>query len=313
MHSPNRERRPWGRRVLLIAAGILVLAAVALPTEAFAVAKSGGVSPSLSTASSCPNFIIVGARGSGQPDETSGKFRGLGPEVDKMVSVLQVDIGKAHFSTGIKAINYPAVSVKVLLPTKAQIKLFAKNPAAALANWYSTNVKKFMSSIAAGVSATVKYTESATAGVCRTKNTAFILVGYSQGAMVVHEAELQLKKAEDKGTSFAFGRIGGTLLLADGYKVKKTIAKQFGTYKPGGQGVATALGHGVGDVPGAGSTADICNANDVVCDFSAKLFVHIPSILTVHTSYAKCNAKDQCTYMPVLTSAANWVASGAIP
>jgi hypothetical protein len=187
------------------------------------------------------------------------------------------------------------------VPTKAQIKLFLKNPGAALANWASTNVKKFMSSIAAGVSAMVKYTESETRA-CRSSNTAFILVGYSQGAMVVH-----------KGISFAFGRIGGTLLLADGFKVNKTAAKQFGTYKPGSQGVATAVGLGVGDVPEAGGAADICNANDVVCDFSSKLFVHIPSILTVHTPYAKCKANGQCTYLPVLTTAANWVAHEALP
>lgn len=314
MRRPAHKRRSWSRKLMLIAAGILVLAVIVVPTtQAFAATGSTAVGPSLSMASSCPSYVIVGARGSGQPDETSGKFRGLGPEVDKMATVLQQVLGKKHFSTAYKAINYTAAPVSVLRPTAAQLKLFLKNPSAALADWYENNVKKFMASIADGVAKTVAYAESKTKE-CRAVNTALILVGYSQGAMAVHEAELQLKKAEGKGTSFAFGRIGGTLLLSDGYRVKETIAKQFGTAKPGGQGVATVLRHGVGDLPDPGpSPANVCDANDVVCDFSARLFLRIANLLAVHTSYAKCNAKDQCTYKPVLTTAANWVADGALP
>ncbi len=294
---------------MIITAGILTLVAVAVPGQALAATGASSVSSSPSK-TSCPMFDFIGARGSGQPDETSGAFRGLGPEVDKMVTVMEDVVAHKGHSTGITALNYPAVPVKVLIPTAAQIKLFRTNPAAALADWYNTNVKKFMGSIAKGVSAMVSYAEHETKAC---PGTAFVLAGYSQGAMVMHEAELQLRAAEEKGTSFAFGRIGGTILLADGYRVPNTKAKEFGTSKASGQGIATYLRHGVGDVAEGTTTANICDANDAVCNFGANLFLHIPSAISVHTSYAKCNAKNQCTYKAVLTTAATWVADKALP
>jgi hypothetical protein len=53
-----------------------------------------------------------------------------------------------------------------------------------------------------------------------------ILAGYSQGAMVMHQAELRLAAAHDDGV---LGQIAGTLLLGDGDRVSHTAADEFGT------------------------------------------------------------------------------------
>jgi Cutinase len=286
---------------MAIAAGILALTAVAVPAQALA-ATSGASTISSPSRASCPDFDFIGVRGAGQADEASGQFRGFGPEVEKMITVMQYYVGHVIGDTSdSKAISYPAAPVKVLIPSAATIKLFLKHPAAALVYWYNHNVKEFLSSIAEGVSETESYVK-AEAKSC--PSTRLVLVGYSQGAMVVHEAELKLHLNNQSSIPLT-----GTILLADGYRVPNTKAvRSYGTSKASGQGIATSLHHGVGDVSDPHFTFNICDANDVVCNFGANLFLHIPSAISVHTSYAKCNAKNQCTYKGVLTTAADRMA-----
>jgi outer membrane protein assembly factor BamB len=97
-------------------------------------------------------------------------------------------------------------------------------------------------------------------------NTRFVLAGYSQGAMVMHQLLLRLA---DAGKSALLARIAASALIADGDKKKETTATRFGTSSFEAEGIRSAFVLGERDVPSikASSTFDVCNADDLVCDF----------------------------------------------
>jgi hypothetical protein len=140
-------------------------------------------------------------------------------------------------------------------------------------------------------------------------STIFVFVGYSQGAMVVHSAEVALDKKSEKPI---FSKIAGTLLLADGYRTPDTKAHEFGTSKKGKEGIVSWLVGPGRDVPLPDTTASICDANDIVCDFSRDTFLHIGADIKIHTSYTECDKKEQCTSKQVLTTAATWVGDAVL-
>lgn len=177
-------------------------------------------------------------------------------------------------------------------------------------NWptyLSNNVGKFVKSINAGVSLAVNYAQWAQQ-TCH--NSKIIMVGYSQGAIVMHQAELVLQ-SKDKA---AYNLIIGTVLIADGVRVPNTRSKEFGTSPANGEGVEdwifSALGLGLPhpDSPKPASTANICNLNDLVCDTSLAAILKYKATGKIHTtSYANCNSKGQCSYGSALINAATWV------
>ncbi|MCW2968773.1 MAG: hypothetical protein JWM71_2545, partial [Solirubrobacteraceae bacterium] len=133
-----------------------------------------------------------------------------------------------------------------------------------------------------------------------------VLAGYSQGAMAVHEAERRMAAAHDP----ALSRIGGTLLLGDGDRVDGTRARHFGSARPEAVGVRTYVHPGNGhDVPLAQSTADICDAGDLICDFAIRELAGPAAIrraIGIHTAYAPRHGAGR--YSPLLGQAATWVA-----
>jgi hypothetical protein len=299
----TRVRQSRGLKALIIMAGILALAAVAVPAQASAATSAASVRSSPSKAS-CPDVDFIGARGSGQAYDPRGPFRGFGPEVNKMIAVMQNTIHKAHITSTITAVNYPAVSTRVLKPSSRVIKLIShpKTVARGLVLYYREHVKVFLDSIAKGVSAMVA---DAVREGNKCRGAVFVFGGYSQGAMVAHQAELELEKKHVQ----EFNNTIGTILLADGDRVSNTKAKEFGTSKHSGKGIATALHHGVADVPIPGTTANICDKKDLVCNFGVSQLLRFRSSIAVHTSYASCDARHKCTFKPVLTHAANSVGS----
>jgi hypothetical protein len=128
--------------------------------------------------------------------------------------------------------------------------------------------------------------------------------------MAMHQAELQLAASHDTGL---LGQIAGTLLLGDGDRVKHTAAREFGTSKNGAQGIRTYLGKNSDrDGPDPATTANICNAGDIVCDFSVSTLVN--TILSgkgvcVHESYAVSQKHCKHSHNNALTQAATWVAN----
>jgi hypothetical protein len=73
-------------------------------------------------------------------------------------------------------------------------------------------------------------------GNCR--RTRFVLAGYSQGAMVIHQAESRLDaRLGDQGSK----SIIGTLLLGDGDRRAYSKAKRFGSAAGSGEGIRVYL------------------------------------------------------------------------
>lgn len=128
----------------------------------------------------------------------------------------------------------------------------------------------------------------------------------------MHDAENQLVAERDPATS----RIHGTLLLGDGDRVPRSAAKLFGTSRIAGEGLRPYFRVvRKKDVAFPATTAEICNANDIVCDFNLhrtkwkNIKAHFAKAAKVHTSYVKRNAKAKPVWFaPVLSRAASWVA-----
>ena len=118
----------------------------------------------------------------------------------------------------------------------------------------------------------------------RCPSARFVLAGYSQGAMVMHQLLLRLT---DQANTGLLGRIADTALIADGDKKRATAAVTFGTAGRAAEGVRSALSVGERDIPTkkAASTYDICNRDDPVCDFSSQTIVHWEAANAVHVRY----------------------------
>jgi Cutinase len=253
----------------------------------------------------CAEIFFLGARGSAE--KATKQFNGMGPEVNAMASIVQdvlkTDGVTAKGSFRTLNVGYPADNVTDLIPTKYELALFAASPATGAEYYYRHNVEKYLSSISQGISDTVseaRYVHQ------QCPHALLVLAGYSQGAMVMHQAELQLQADGDSGL---LGQIAGTLLLGDGDRVPHTQAREFGTSTAKSEGVRTwvhsLIGIGGHDVADPATTANICNAGDIVCATSLKVLIDTydnGSGVKVHTSYVHGTYVD-----PALTSAADWM------
>ena len=154
-------------------------------------------------------------------------------------------------------VPYAATDVKVLVPSGAEIAAFRVRATrgAAVAHWTLHHYKPYIASIDEGVRL---LKQQVTAFLTNCPGTTVVLGGYSQGAMVVHQAVKKLSPALRRG-------IGGSLLLGDGDRVPHSAARQFGSATLG-QGIRSYF-QNPGDIASAGATASICDTNDIVCDF----------------------------------------------
>jgi hypothetical protein len=232
-----------------------------------------------------------------------------------MISVVQDQLKNNGFSYSTFAVNYSALSVTVLKPTSGEIHAWEAamldpfGAATALVDYFNGQVKKYLGSISQGVSAAVAKAKSLHRS-CGT--TLLVFAGYSQGAMVVHQALLKL--AGSVTTC-----VKGALLLADGNRVSKTKAMEYGTSLARGEGIETwikqtaKVGPTSHDIPRyvVGNTANICNKSDFVCDFNFFTGIHWSRGFRVHTSYA-VEKNGQFTYQPILSSAANAVGGNVV-
>jgi hypothetical protein len=283
----------------------LRVAAFAVPlTLAVTVATPGATATAATTdtTSSCANVYFIGARGSGEAPGSDG----LGAEV----SSLAAGVASTFSSTGVTmqtiADSYRADSVNDFVPSAAETSklgsmVTAGNESGAITWYYDHNVTPYLASIKTGVTAGVKDARLISY-YCPTSFLMF--AGYSQGAMVTHQVEWRLANNYPAIAK----RIVATIVLADGDRIPNTQAKQFGTATSSGEGVRTWLkGNNGKDVLRPATTANICNAGDIVCDFNAHRLYPAPSSeqagAKVHTSYAND---------PALAQAATWVANQAV-
>jgi hypothetical protein len=258
--------------------------------------------PPYAASASCRDVYFLGARGSGDP--AGGQFHGLGAAVSKMVTVIQNNIRKNKITYATEAVNYPALSVNVLKPSARVLQDLMQMKVFAAINSYLGQLHKYAESIHKGIINAVSMAKSLHS---RCKFSLLVLVGYSQGAMVLHEAELGL-------SSGVTNCLGGTLLLGDGDRVSRTKAKEFGTSAAKSEGIQVYIGNylgfktGIRDVAVPSTTANICNTLDMVCDFRLATLVNYKTAIKVHTSYAQRQNNGSYKYEPVLTSAASWLA-----
>jgi Cutinase len=314
-----QEGRPRGWQVMIVAGAMLAMLITSTVTAGKAAgsvrapraptrvagrlagspAGSSGLRPYAATAG-CRDVYFLGARGSGDP--AGGQFHGLGAAVSKMVAVLQGIMRKNKLTYATEAVNYPAASVNVLKPS-AKVLGDLPNIFRAL-NDYLGQVHKYAESIHQGIISALSMAKRLHS---RCKFSLLVLVGYSQGAMVMHEAELGL-------SSGVTNCLGGTLLLGDGDRVSRTKAKEFGTSVAKSEGIQVYTGQflgfktGIHDVAVPSTTANICNMTDMVCDFNAHTLINFNTAIKVHTSYAQRQRNGSYKYEPVLTSAASRLA-----
>jgi Cutinase len=331
-HSRNGQsyRRGAVRRFLSPQPGVIaavtllagVLAVAAGPAAAVPVSASQHAADTRVTASplsritdlTCPDVYFLGARGSGE--NGNSKYHGMGPEVDQMATVAKAVLA-ADQVTSFKTLAdiYPADNVSDLVPTSAELAgalagLASQNPAltaAAASYYYAHNVKMYLASLKLGIANAVSEAKFLHA---QCPHALLILAGYSQGAMAMHQAELQLAASHDTGL---LDQVAGTLLLGDGDRIEHTAAREFGTSKSSARGIRTFLGKNSGrDVPDPGTTANICNAGDIVCDFSVRTLLRTivsGTGICVHESYVTRRKDCDHSHNNALTQAATWVAN----
>ena len=246
----------------------------------------------------CPTVWFLGARGSG---EAAGPD-GLGATVSGLSATVAGVLQSGGVTMQTYADSYRADSVNDFIPSTAETsKLYslvaAGDEQGAIQWYYDHNVTPYLASIKAGAATAVK---DARVLNYYCPNSSLILAGYSQGAMVVHQAEWRLSKNYPAIAK----RIVGTIVLADGDRFPNSAATPFGTATAGGEGVRSWLKENNGkDVLRPAATANVCNSGDIVCDFNIHRLYPAPSSeqagAKVHTSYAGD---------PALTEAATWVA-----
>jgi len=170
-------------------------------------------------ATGCPNVLVIGARGSGEPDQRS--TAGMGPEVYAFYQALSAEL-KGKLTAKSLQVVYTAADVKILYPTKkdlaAAAAAVAAGPAAIaafLALYKINHVDPFVASIQDGIQSALDELRTE-AQQCPA--TRFVMAGFSQGAMVMHQLLLRL---DDQNHDTLLGRIADAVLIADGDKVKE--------------------------------------------------------------------------------------------
>jgi hypothetical protein len=252
---------------------------------------------SASANTTCTEVTFLGAAGSGELEKKANpspvSTHDLGKEVQFMSTIVEREVDAEKMSFSAVAVKYKAASVSVLVPSDlALAALIASGPVLGLATYETTYVANYEASISGGIAAMKKQAEAA---VKKCPSTQLILSGYSQGAIVAHDAELQLSQN-------TLNHIAGTLLLADGDRAPNTAAHIFGGASAGGEGIRPYLKRtGKADVQLPATTAEICIEGDLVCSFDWEHLIEAGHGAYIHTHYYK-------EQEVLLEEAAEWVA-----
>ncbi|MGD9990345.1 cutinase family protein [Pseudonocardia sp.] len=266
---------------LVCSVAATVTAAVLAPASAVAVTPAAG----------CKAVYFVGSRGSGEQlsDGVNGRVTkgdplyGMGKPVQRVFTEWTktldgIDVGTMYNT-------YTAASADLLKPSPRlvnSVKRGSLNLDAATTYWYS-GVRPFVSSVDLGRGVLITLL---TNKIRSCPNTKFVLAGYSQGAMSTHRALKDLQ-----GTK-AGAAIIGVFLVADGDRYN-TDAHVYGTAPSDAWGVRTTLANMLktvkprpADVVNTGIVAEICDKNDIVCDFGVPALRNIGAATKTHSAYA---------------------------
>ncbi|WP_166133949.1 cutinase family protein [Nocardioides ochotonae] len=202
--------------------------------------------------SGCSDVLLLGARGSGQKE---GQALGYGQQVNNMRALIARALGDLPVPRTVTAVplkkkGYPAHAVGMIAsPFVGPLGYLVGIEAAAI---HTVGLLK-------------KH-----AGKCRDQR--IVLVGYSQGAMVMHRSASLLLQ---KNMRAVFSRIDGIVLLADGYRARRSRTHLVGNADWSREGIGNAVlalakPPDVG-APLAGVTWSVCRKFDLVCDFRPQL------------------------------------------
>lgn len=174
-----------------------VVAAFGLLGSGLTPAQAASPEPvEVGSTSECQDVVVLGAKGSGQ---TENQNEGFGPEAWNGFSAYARRMD--GYKVGYYGVPYPAASVEKLKRQKT--------------------MGQFFSSIDRGVESTLQFLK-ARQEKCGSENERYALMGYSQGAMVMHRVLWQLARASTPYHQLGrqiLPRLDGILVIADGDKV----------------------------------------------------------------------------------------------
>lgn len=278
---------------------------------------------SVSLANTCNPNYFVSVRGSG---ETSTGPDDQGKDSAKVTYAVYKGVESyylAHSGTSAKLafyqIPYQALGVEVLSTNLDHGSLSARED-----QFFSTNLPRYMGSISEGVAQLRGYLDSVDR-ICASqhRSTRFILSGYSQGALVIHQYLNQLSGAQFASMK---NQIGGVALVADPATVSNSaVALNWGSSAASDYGICQASvviltanscgsGNPQADIPTvfAGVTELLCSSGDIVCDTSKTTGDWLVNMkadaergIRIHTSYPTSTATELTTLGKVIASHAH--------
>lgn len=229
MSRPSRSAR-------LVASGLTALLALTMLVTGASTAQ----------AATCPDFVFVGARGSGETGDYGAALQGLGPTVFLLYDALHSRVVAAGKSMDLEVVHYPAVAVDGI---NGILKALHFGKA------YDDSVKSGVADAQSRISAKLS---SLPVG-CSTR---LVISGYSQGAQVVGEVMTALPDATK-------ARIVGSALFGDPYFNGDDSVADFSDYDPNHHGSLSQ--RALWGNTTSQDVASYCHNGDPICNLSKKL------------------------------------------
>jgi hypothetical protein len=259
--------------IVAVAASILV---APLSAGASTVQWTNTTSSSFAIGARCADVLFIGARGSGEAfeDDTGNLVdEGYGPMVETVRDGVRNELDPS-LSVRQYALDYAATPIDKLADDFV-------NTVKSLAEFAGPAVSTFLESADIGVTRLTDVLEDSRA---RCPDEKWVLAGYSQGALAIHSALIDVAADGNSATR----QLASTVLIADPARDSANtdaVPSVFhGTQTSGGKGVVTiarALGvlgftasldiyGSLGPLPPEvrEKVIEVCNDGDVVCDTS---------------------------------------------
>ncbi|MEJ2888629.1 cutinase family protein [Actinomycetospora aeridis] len=260
-------------RAKLSALIVVLLAALAAPLGPAAV--------SAAPADICPDVVFVSARGSGQPSEEGTESLAGSPETAAILEGLRAEVARSGRSVTSQTINlnYPALSVGSMA---ASIPAFLDRPTRARLDAVRTDIADYFDGEREAETGFSQAVGQITAQCDSIREPPrLVLVGYSQGALALHNYLVDTASQDQRATS----TIMGAVLVADPARLPLSEVRNLsseGTTPSTTAGLCEALGflppvgrpscledyEPVADIPESlhEITTQLCADGDLVCD-----------------------------------------------
>jgi cutinase len=229
--------------------------------------------PLRAPATSCKALTFISVRGSGETSTGSADMA-ASPVTRRVYQAMVSRLPAGTPQPGFYQVPYPALSVSVLVAGLQTGSIRARE------DRFFANLTTYISGEKQGEANLASYI-SDTEQTC--PNARFALVGYSQGAMAVHD---YLALLAQSGSAAERGAIRGAVLVADPERTPNSRVDNFGTARSDGYGVCHASetifhvavcvsGPATKDVPRfVPNVWQVCDDGDIVCDTSVLLHLN---------------------------------------